>query len=211
MLLYKIVVGSFQVNCYILAEKRGGKGVIIDPGGEGELILSKVEKNDLEIIYIIATHAHIDHIGDVELVQEATRAQFLLHPLDVSFLKDPQLNLSFILESPRTFSLPHSSIQEGEKLQMGSLEIKILHTPGHTPGSICLEVDRCIFSGDTLFAGGVGRVDFPGGDFKTLQRSIRKKLLNLPPDTRILPGHGPESTVEREKRVNPFVQNGLSA
>jgi len=206
MLLYKIAVGSFEVNCYILAEKRGGKGVIIDPGDEGKLILNKVKENDLGIIYIIATHAHIDHIGDVELIREATGAEFLLHPLDIPFLKDPQLNLSFILESPRSFLLPHSSIQEGEKLQVGSLEIKVMHTPGHTPGSICLEVDKCVFSGDTLFAGGVGRVDFPGGDFKRLRRSIREKLLSLPPNTRILPGHGPESTVEKEKRTNPFIQ-----
>jgi glyoxylase-like metal-dependent hydrolase (beta-lactamase superfamily II) len=94
---------------------------------------------------------------------------------------------------------------------MGSLGIKVLHTPGHTPGSICLEVDRCIFSGDTLFAGGVGRVDFPGGDFKILQQSIREKIFNLPPETRILPGHGPESTVEREKRTNPFIQDEFPA
>ena len=205
MFLRKIVVGDLQVNCYIIAENETGKGAVIDPGGDGQMILDIVNKHKLEIVYIIATHAHIDHIADIELVKSSTNAQFLLHPLDLPFLKDPNLNLSSLTQTPHTFSPPQRLIQDGERLQVGGIELVVVHTPGHTPGSISLVMDTRIFTGDALFAGGVGRVDLPGGDFVTLQRSIREKILSLRDDTWILPGHGPESTVGKERRENPFI------
>ena len=141
----------------------------------------------------------------IELVKSSVNAQFLLHPLDLSFLKDPNLNLSFFVQPPRTFSPPEKLAKEGEKIRVGKIDLEILHTPGHTPGSISLRVDKCVFTGDTLFSMGVGRADLPGGDFITLQSSIREKILTLPDDTRIFPGHGPESTVGKEKKENPFI------
>ncbi|HDN84339.1 MAG TPA: MBL fold metallo-hydrolase, partial [Candidatus Aerophobetes bacterium] len=185
MFLQKIVVGNLFANCYIVAEGKGGKGIVIDPGDEGEKIIDIVNTNKLQIIYIIATHAHIDHIGDVEVVQQATGAKFLLHSQDSPFLKDPRLNLSSMTEKPRIFPSPQMLLNDGEILRVGEIEIKILHTPGHTPGSICLKINECVFTGDTLFAGGVGRTDLSGGNLKQLQKSIAEKLLNLPPDTQI--------------------------
>jgi len=199
MFLQKIVVGNLFANCYIVAERKGGKGIVIDPGDEGEKIIDIVNTNKLQIIYIIATHAHIDHIGDVEVVQQTTGAKFLLHSQDSPFLKDPRLNLSSMTEKPRIFPSPQMLLNDGEILRVGEIEIKILHTPGHTPGSICLKINECVFTGDTLFAGGVGRTDLSGGNLKQLQKSIVEKLLNLPPDTQIFPGHGPESTIGKEK------------
>lgn len=203
--LQKIVAGDMQANCYIIAEKDGGKGIIIDPGGDAIKILDIVQENELEILYIVATHAHIDHIADIELIKNSVNAQFLLHFLDLSFLKDPNLNLSFFMQPPRIFSPPEKLAQEGEKIRAGKIDLEILHTPGHTPGSISLKIDKCIFTGDTLFSMSVGRTDLPGGDFTTLQNSIREKILILPDDTRIFPGHGPESTVGKEKEANPFI------
>lgn len=206
MFLQKIVVGNLFANCYIVAERKGGKGIVIDPGDEGEKIIDIVNTNKLQIIYIIATHAHIDHIGDVEVVQQTTGAKFLLHSQDSPFLKDPRLNLSSMTEKPRIFPSPQMLLSDGEILRVGEIEIKILHTPGHTPGSICLKINECVFTGDTLFAGGVGRTDLSGGNLKQLQKSIAEKLLNLPPDTQIFPGHGPESTIGKEKRENQFIR-----
>jgi len=206
MFLQKIVVGNLFANCYIVAERKGGKGIVIDPGDEGEKIIDIVNTNKLQIIYIIATHAHIDHIGDVEVVQQTTGAKFLLHSQDSPFLKDPRLNLSSMTEKPRIFPSPQMLLSDGEILRVGEIEIKILHTPGHTPGSICLKINKCVFTGDTLFAGGVGRTDLSGGNLKQLQKSIAEKLLNLPPDTQIFPGHGPESTIGKEKRENQFIR-----
>ncbi|RLE12153.1 MBL fold metallo-hydrolase [Candidatus Aerophobetes bacterium] len=204
MFLRKIVVGEFEVNCYIIAEEEKGKGLIIDPGGNSQAILDVVKKNKLEILYIIATHAHIDHIADIETVRDFTGAQFLLHPLDVPFLKDPDLNLSSLIQTPRVFSPPEKLVEDGERLKVGKIELEVLHTPGHTPGSISLKMDRCIFTGDTLFCRGVGRVDLPGGDWQALQKSIREKIFPLPDDIKVFPGHGPESIIEKERRENPF-------
>ncbi|MBE0479334.1 MBL fold metallo-hydrolase [Candidatus Aerophobetes bacterium] len=205
MIVQKIIVGNLQANCYIIAEKKEGKGLIVDPGGDVNIILDFVEENKLQILYVIATHAHIDHIANVKEVKEATGAKFLLHPLDVSFLSDPNLNLSLFMESFCTFPAPERLLQDGEKLTAGQIELQVIHTPGHTPGSISLKINNFVFTGDTLFAGGVGRVDLPGGDFETLQRSIREKIFSLPDNTKVFPGHGPETFVEKEKKDNPFV------
>lgn len=168
------------------------------------MILDVVDENRLEILYIIATHAHIDHIAQVKMIKESTNAKFLIHSLDVPCLQDPKLNLSFFMDTPCTFPPPQRLLQDGEKLKFNEVELHILHTPGHTPGSISLRINQCVFTGDALFAGGVGRVDLPGGDFRTLQRSIREKIFSLPDDTRVFPGHGPETSVRKEKRENPF-------
>jgi len=204
MFLRRIIVGQLQANCYIVADEKG-KGFIIDPGGDGEMIIDVVKKNNLDILYIIATHAHIDHIADLEKIKNFTDARFLLHPLDVPFLEDPDLNLSNLMYDPRVFPHPDRLLKNKEKIMVGSIEFEVIHTPGHTPGSICIRVNKYIFTGDTLFCTGIGRVDLPGGNFQTLQSSIRDKIFSLPEDTEIFPGHGPESTVEKEKRENPFV------
>lgn len=194
-----------EANCYIVGDKKGGKGLIIDPGGDAGLISNAIKTDELEALYIIATHAHIDHIAALKEVKEATGAMFLLHALDVPFLTNPNLNLSFYTDEAYTFPLPQRLVQDEEKLILGDIELQIVHTPGHTPGSISVKVDKCIFTGDALFAGSVGRVDLPGGDFKTLQRSIKEKIFSLPENTKVFPGHGLETFVGKEKKENPFV------
>lgn len=198
-------MGEFQANCYVIAEKKGGEGIVVDPGGSAGAVLDEIKRNKLHITYIIATHAHIDHIKELPVVKESTGADFLLHSLDTPLLQDPHLNLSSFMDTPQKFPSPEGLLQDKQKLRIGGLEVEIIHTPGHTPGGICLKIDGDIFTGDTLFAGGVGRVDLPRGDFGVLQRSIKERIFCLSGKAKVFPGHGSQTTVNREKRENPFV------
>ena len=204
MFLKKLIVGEFQANCYIVADENKN-GIVVDPGGEAEEILATIARNKLRIFYIVATHAHIDHIACLEEVRKFTGARFLLHPDEISFLENPDLNLSSLLQNPRRFSPPDRLVRNKDKIIAGDIELEVIHTPGHTPGSICLRKDDIIFTGDTIFYRGVGRTDFPGGDFDLLRKSIKERIFSLPENTKIFPGHGPETEVGQEKMTNPFV------
>jgi len=206
MITKKLVVGQLEANCYILADEETKRAIIIDPGGEAKKILEVIKQNKLKVIYIINTHAHIDHIGANDIIRENTGASLLIHSADAYLLKDMEMNLSTIMNEERGPLLPPTRVlEDGDEIKVDQICLQVLHTPGHTPGSICLYVKDRVFAGDTIFAGGVGRVDLPGGNFTDLQNSIREKLLTLPKEVVVHPGHGPDTTIGKEKKSNPFI------
>ena len=205
MILESLVVGPIQANCYILGCEKTLQGAIIDPGGEGEKILQEVNRKGLAIRYIINTHGHPDHISANNFLKQKLSAQLCIHEKDVSFLTDPDLNLSAMFLTPFQSVPADRELKDGEKIKVGNLCLEIIHTPGHTPGSICILLDKKLFTGDTLFAGSVGRTDLPGGDTQLLCNSIQKRILPLPNDLDIYPGHGPSSKIGIEKEGNPFL------
>jgi hydroxyacylglutathione hydrolase len=189
--LRKLAVGPYQTNCYILACKETLEGVVIDPGDEVLRITREISENEIRIQKILITHGHIDHIGGVGDLKRITKAPVLIHPLDASALPMP----------------PDGSLQEGQKIQVGAYTLSVLHTPGHSRGAVCLLAPGAVFTGDTLFAGSVGRTDFPGGSHEMLVDGVRKKIFPLGDELRIYPGHGPASTIGAERRTNPFFQS----
>ncbi|MCQ9207854.1 MAG: MBL fold metallo-hydrolase [Omnitrophica bacterium] len=201
MTLERIVVGPMQVNCYILGSPDTAEAIVIDPGAEPEKIQRRLKQSGLGVKYIVNTHGHIDHIGANAYFNAAVH----IHRLDVQFLKNPQLNLSDMLGL--SYSLPAQIVplEEGQRLQVGEISLKVIHTPGHTPGGICLDAGKICFTGDTLFAKGIGRTDFPTASEKELLHSIRKKLFSLKDEVIIYPGHGPSSTIGEEKKNNTFL------
>lgn len=210
-----LMVGPLQANCYLLAEGTGTPAAIIDPGGDGPLIKAAVERDNLQPVVIIDTHGHIDHIAANSYLRELYQIPLLIHAADADSLTDPVLNLSALGLGNAGSLPPDRLLRDGDEIEVGALRLEVLHTPGHTPGGICLLLKQIgatdiVFTGDTLFAAGVGRTDFPGGSMEELMNSIRNKLLVLPEDTVIYPGHGPASTIGREKASNPFLISGLN-
>ena len=205
MLFETLAVGPFQSNCYVLADGAGGPAAVVDPGDEAGRILALLRDRGLTVSHILLTHGHLDHIGAVRAVKEATGAAVCIHPLDAPMLEDPSRNLSAGSGRPVTAPEPDRLLEDGEELQVGSLRLRVLHTPGHTPGGVCFLLDDRVLSGDTLFAGTIGRSDFPGGDMEQLLESIRTKLLPLPDHLLVCPGHGDATTIGEEKQGNPFL------
>lgn len=202
ILVKRFVVGPFAANCYVLADSVTKDTCLIDPGADPEPIKNYLKKEGLKLKYIINTHGHGDHIA----ANGSFQVPIYIHSLDKDFLTDPDKNLSgmflFRLKSPEASGL----LKDGQTLKLGGLELVILHTPGHTPGSISIRVANSVFTGDTLFRSSVGRTDFDYGDEKKLYESIRGKLLILDDHVIIYPGHGDPSTIGDEKRSNPFLQ-----
>ncbi|UCF79807.1 MAG: MBL fold metallo-hydrolase [Candidatus Eiseniibacteriota bacterium] len=205
MLLRKLVVGELATNCYVVGCAVTKEGMIIDPGGDADAILGAVEDMKLKIGTILNTHGHIDHILANTEIKEATGAELLIHEYDAGMLEDPTTNLSFVAASAIVSSPADRVLKEGDRVKVGSLLFEVLHTPGHTAGGISLAREGMVFSGDTLFAGSIGRTDFPGGSLELLLHSIRAKLLCLPQTTTVLPGHGPNTTIGDERKWNPFL------
>ena len=207
-LLVKVLhVGEMAACCY-LAGAKGGEGMIIDPGDEAARIVKSVGLMGITVKRIVCTHAHADHIGALDAVREHyPEAEFAIHGDDAPMLERPSLNLSFFLGGGFKCNPPDRLLKDGDKLEVAGVNIDVIHIPGHTPGGICLHVPRAgmVFTGDVLFADGIGRTDFPGGDYDLLITGIREKLLTLPPKTVVYPGHGPSSTIGREKAGNPFL------
>jgi len=199
--LKRFVVGPLAVNAYLVADPSTKTACLIDPGAEYKKIRAFLDKEGLKLSFIINTHGHGDHIG----ANADFGVPIYIHRLDKDFLVDPGRNLSrsffFSVKSPPASRL----LEEGDSIEIGGVRLKVLHTPGHTPGSISLVSGGVAFTGDTLFNSGVGRTDFDYGDEAALFDSIRKKLLTLPDETTIYPGHGEESTIGEEKRSNPFL------
>ncbi|MDO8886733.1 MBL fold metallo-hydrolase [Candidatus Oleimmundimicrobium sp.] len=205
MILHKLIVGPLGVNCYILASDNK-EAVVIDPGGDAEDILNLINENKLVIKKIILTHGHCDHIGACKEVAEATKAPICIHKEDEILLKQPSKNLSFLMGINFSLDLKTEELFDGQTILIDNLSLTILNTPGHTPGSISIWVSGLLFTGDLLFAGSVGRTDLSGGSFKVLTNSL-KRVLNFPDETRVLPGHGEETTLGQEKAVNPFLKD----
>lgn len=198
-------VGPMDSNCYIVGCEKTGIAAVIDPGAEGGRILRRLEKLGLTCKYIVITHGHIDHIGALQQVQQATGAEVLIHKDDAGMLTSPAQNLSLFMGSMLKFKEADRLLEDGDLIKVGEVTLEVLHTPGHTPGGICLKVGQDLITGDTLFAGSVGRSDFPGGNHNVMIDSIKTKLLVFPDSTRIYPGHGPSSTIGAEKIHNPFL------
>lgn len=203
MLLRLLELGPFFSNCYIVGSEKTKEGIVIDPGDEGRLILRNIEEMGLNIKFIIATHCHIDHISAVKEVKEATKAEFLIHKEEKPYLEKGRVHSLLFFGLPLRAPDPDHLLEEGEEIRIGELSFIVLHTPGHTPGGICLLGQGIVFTGDTLFNLGIGRTDLPGGDYSLLLSSL-KKLFTLPAETIVYPGHGPQTTIGYEKKWNPF-------
>ncbi len=205
MKVEKLVVGEMQANCYLAWDEQSKEAVVIDPGGDADTIVDAISRNSLKVIHIIDTHAHVDHVGANDLIRQKTEASLFIHSADVSLLQDLELNLSQMLGREKNFLPPTGVLEDKDKLKLKGFDLEVLHTPGHTPGSVCLYGDGRLFSGDTLFAGGVGRTDLPGGNFKQLKDSLEHKILKLSDKVVVYPGHGPNTTIGKERRDNPFL------
>lgn len=206
MILDRITAGIYATNCYVIGCENTRQGIIVDPGGDAGRIMQAVSKNGLDIKYIILTHGHFDHIGALEEVKDKTAAKVAVHAGDAHMLDDPGKSLAALVGGGTGTVSPDVLLKDGDRIKVGDLEMEIIHTPGHTPGSICIKIgDAVLISGDTLFAGSVGRTDLPGGDFESLMHSIKTRLAVLPGHTKVYPGHGVATTIEREKEKNPFL------
>lgn len=213
MILKTLEVGAFASNCYIAGSEKTREGMIIDPGADAPDILRTVKDNGLKIKLIALTHAHIDHITALREVQEKLAAPLAMHEKEYKSMNAmKKVADSFVsmmglkVEMP---SNPERLLQDGDIIEIGDLKFTVLHTPGHSPGGICLLGHGMVFTGDTLFNYGIGRTDFPGCSYKEEMDSIFNRLMVLPDETVVLPGHGPSSTIGRERRGNPFITGSL--
>jgi glyoxylase-like metal-dependent hydrolase (beta-lactamase superfamily II) len=202
MKVQTLVVSMFGTNCYLVSCPETGKGIVIDPGAEGKRILLEIKKSGLIITEIINTHGHIDHTGANGSLKEALQVPLSLPEKDLDTYQNPGWGLGFIFGKPRP---PDRLLKEGDQVSFGKQLLTVIETPGHTRGGISLYGSGAVFTGDTLFAGSIGRTDLAGGSFNTLIGAIKEKLLVLPPRTVVYPGHGPATTIEAEARSNPFL------
>ena len=205
MKIKSMEVGSFAANCYLVSCEETGESILIDPGAQAQQILQMVEDAEAKVKYIVHTHGHVDHMGAAADIKKALGVPLLIHDADSELIKNPHDDLGAYFGEVKPVH-PDRSLQDREKITFGNAELEIITTPGHSKGSVCLYGETILFSGDTLFSGSIGRTDLPGGSFDEIIRSIKEKLLVLPDDTAVYPGHGPATTIAREKQYNPFLK-----
>lgn len=206
MFFEQLVVGPLSVNCYIIGDDQMREAIIVDPGGNARDILDTLRREQLKPVAIVNTHAHFDHLIALAEVRQRTGAPFFIHVDEAPILASASLGarmFGFVMTQPKP---AERLLRDGDQVYVGTLALRVLHTPGHTPGGICLLGDGWVISGDTLFQAGIGRTDLPGGDYATLMASIRDKLLTLPDTTLVYPGHGDSTTIGEERRLNPFLR-----
>jgi hydroxyacylglutathione hydrolase len=203
MIVKKIVVGPLESNCFIIADEESKRAMVIDPGDEPDRIMGAIRKQGLIVDYVVCTHAHFDHLGALVEIAEATGGKIVIH-------KDELMNYRSARELASSWGYelgplpePDIFVEEGSEIKLGNLTFNVFHTPGHSPGGICLYGESVVVTGDTLFEGSVGRTDLLGGDIDGLKRSFRR-LMSLPPETKVLTGHGADSTIGRERSQNFF-------
>lgn len=212
MLVRRLALGALETNCWLAADGSGGPLVVIDPAGDADVLLEEIGRRD--VAAVVLTHGHFDHLGAAKATIEATGAPLLVHRLDAEAAVDSQGNGGRMFGFEQVAPPADRLLEDGDIVQAGELSLRVLHTPGHTPGSVCLFADAGgddaphLFAGDTLFAGSVGRTDFPGGDGRALARSLRERLADLPTETVVHTGHGPDTTIGLEARRNPFWPRG---
>ncbi len=205
MILIRLVVGPLQVNCFIIADEKTKDAVVIDPGDDAQEILKIIRDKGLKVRYIVNTHGHFDHVGANKAVKEATGAELLIHEGDAHVMASaPKHSLAFGM-NPVSSPPADRYVKHGDVITAGEVSLRVLHTPGHSPGGICLLEEGMVFTGDALFAGSIGRTDLPGGDLMTLIQSIKTNLMTLPDDTKVFSGHGPASSIGGERMENPFL------
>ena len=205
MRIWTVPVGGLGTNCYLAADAQGNCAVI-DPGDEAEALAELLKKLALHPVQILLTHGHYDHIGAVQALQKQFGCRVAIGMQDEQLLEDPGKSLARMARDPERYLLRADRLlEEGDTVQVGELEFLVWETPGHTPGGVTYQCEDVLFTGDTLFAGSVGRTDFYGGNYQQLMDSVQK-LKGLPGDFRVLPGHGPESRMSVEKRRNPYLQ-----
>jgi hydroxyacylglutathione hydrolase len=200
-------VGMLQCNCSILGDETSGEAIVVDPGDDIPRILAILARHKLTVKQILITHAHIDHIAGAARLKALTGAPILYNQLDLPLVKMMDIQAGWLGIATPEVHAPDDNLEEGRLIAITGLSGSILHTPGHTQGSVCLHLPAhsLLLAGDTLFAGSVGRTDLPGGDTQTLIRSIHEKLLSLPDATKVVPGHGPNTTIGAERESNPFL------
>lgn len=206
----KLTIRSFAVmpfdeNCYVVSDDTG-EGVVIDPGGMAKEILAYIREQKLAIKAVLDTHGHCDHIGANDAIRDETGAPLYIHKADAPMLSDMRLNLSAFMGFKALSRPAEHLLSEGDKISFGQSELEVIHTPGHTVGGVCFVGDGVVFTGDTLFAGSIGRSDFPGGSEVELIGNIKKKLLALPDEMKVYSGHGPSSEIGWERQCNPYLQ-----
>ena len=211
MIIETFPVGPLRCNCTILGDETTHEAMVVDPGDNIPEILTRLRRHGLTLKQIVVTHAHIDHVGGAALLKKATGAPVLLNQRDLGLLEMMDMQAGWLgIETPEV-AAPDASAEDGLVVGLSTLPAEILHTPGHTPGSICLlfREQELLIAGDTLFAGSIGRTDLPGGDSPAILRSVHERLLTLPDTTRVLPGHGGGTTIGEERQSNPFLQPGF--
>ena len=203
-------VGPLQCNCSVIGDETSREAIVIDPGDDIGQILALIKKHNLEVKQIVITHAHIDHVGGAMKLRASTGAPILLNQNDYALLKMLDMQAAWIgMRNPGKVEIDHS-LGQADTVRAGSLSAQVLHTPGHTEGSICLyfPAENKLIAGDTLFAGSIGRTDLPGGSYEKILHSIHDRVLALPDETIVVPGHGPLTTIGEERESNPFLQKG---
>lgn len=195
-------LGDLATNSYVLYDTQSGFAALFDAPAESEVILAFLNEKRVELKYIFLTHAHFDHIGALTEVKSATGAQIVIHCDEEQYLNDTSLNLSYV---PLPAVKADIKVSDGDIIKFADVEIKVIHTPGHTMGGVCYLFDKTLVSGDTLFCGSIGRYDFPMGDFNTEINSIKEKLMTLADDITVYPGHGPSTTIGNERKENPYL------
>lgn len=205
MILEKIVESRMGENTYVVGDEKTKKCIVVDPGANFVDIMSVVKNNNLTVEYIVLTHGHGDHIANLLKIKEATNAKIVAHEDEKEILLDKRKNLSASLPSNTVECDADVYVKDNDIIKIGDLKLKFIHTPGHTPGSMCIKFDKHMLTGDTLFAGSIGRTDFYGGDYKKMEKSL-KRLKNQEDDIIVYPGHGPNSNMKTEKTTNPFMR-----
>ncbi|MGD9343746.1 MAG: MBL fold metallo-hydrolase, partial [Desulfuromonadales bacterium] len=205
LIVHQMSVGPLQVNCFIVACRRTSEAAVIDPGEEGERILHFAEQKGLKIRKVVNTHGHFDHIGANQHIIEMTGAELLIHADDLPLLQNARSHAEVYGLAVAASPEPDRLLDQGDHVQVGDLTFQVFHVPGHSPGGICLMAEGHLFVGDVLFSGSIGRTDLPGGDFDSLVKGVRERLFTLSEETIVHPGHGPDTTIARERQNNPFV------
>jgi hydroxyacylglutathione hydrolase len=208
VILETFPVGILQCNCTLLGDEAAGEAIVIDPGDEVERIHRRLTSSGLKLKQILITHGHIDHVGGALKLKRLTGAPILLNENDLPLLQMMKEQAAWIGVPTPEITVPDEGLVDGQRVGVQSFPATVIHTPGHTQGSVCLHFEplKMMIAGDTLFAGSIGRTDLPGGNFEQILDSIHARLLQLPDDTNVVPGHGPTTTLGIERRTNPFLQ-----
>jgi glyoxylase-like metal-dependent hydrolase (beta-lactamase superfamily II) len=201
-----VVVGALETNCYLVYCEKTLECAVVDPGADPEKIFRAIADKNLKPVTLINTHGHVDHIGANKDIKDRFDVPLLIHEADVPLLQNALLSEIAFLLCAQASPDPDSFLREGDEIRFGESRLQVLHTPGHSPGSVSLKGEGLLLSGDTLFCGGVGRTDLPGGSWDELVRSIQERIFTLDGQTRVYPGHGPSTSVDQEKNANPYVR-----